>query len=115
MKTADQILWERGIALRFRAAGNHKTKCPKCSASRKKKNAPCLSVSIDGEGVRWHCHNNGCDFKGGEFYDRDVERGAYQVARGAPPRSGDREQIRALHGPAKPRGARPRYPVPPQR
>ena len=37
-----------------------KTKCPKCSESRKHRNDPCLSVDIN-SGL-YNCHN--CDFKG---------------------------------------------------
>jgi len=37
--------------------GQIKTKCPKCSHERKKKNDPCLSVNVD-EGI-WNCHNCG--------------------------------------------------------
>lgn len=36
------------------------TTCPQCSASRKKKNAKCLSVNIEKE--IWHCHH--CGWKG---------------------------------------------------
>ena len=34
-----------------------KTTCPKCSASRKHKADPCLSVNVE-EGI-WNCHNCG--------------------------------------------------------
>jgi twinkle protein len=47
---------EYGIIIK-RASGQVKTKCPKCSHERKKKNETCLSVNID-EGV-WNCHNCG--------------------------------------------------------
>lgn len=43
-----------------KSSGQVKTKCPKCSSDRKKKNDPCLSVNID-KGV-WNCHN--CGWKG---------------------------------------------------
>ena len=40
MKTAEQILHERKIKLRTQRRGNHKTRCPRCSAQRKKKPIP---------------------------------------------------------------------------
>jgi hypothetical protein len=43
------------------------TICPQCSHARRKQRDQCLSVLIDGRGVRWNCHH--CGFKGGEFYD----------------------------------------------
>jgi len=43
------------------------TICPQCSHTRRKKRDRCLSVLIDGRGVRWNCHY--CQWKGGEFYD----------------------------------------------
>ena len=44
---------ERGIKLSSVRCGNHKTQCPRCSHTRKKKRDPCLSVTIDQEGVRY--------------------------------------------------------------
>jgi len=41
-------------------SGNVKTLCPQCSAGRKNKKDPCLSVNIS-EGI-WYCHH--CDWKG---------------------------------------------------
>lgn len=35
-----------GIHLRSATPGNHKTKCPKCSADRRNQNDPCLSVAV---------------------------------------------------------------------
>lgn len=52
-----------GIRLRSWAVGNHKTTCPRCSANRKKKTDPCLSVTIEPERVRWMCHH--CPWTGG--------------------------------------------------
>ncbi|MEY4333377.1 MAG: hypothetical protein RLZZ196_2120 [Bacteroidota bacterium] len=49
-------LTQLGIRLRKRS-GQEKTICPKCSASRKKKTEPCLSVFIS-EG-KYNCHNCG--------------------------------------------------------
>lgn len=50
-----------GIEIRAGATGNVKTICPQCSADRKKRKEPCLSVNVD-EGC-WHCHH--CDWSGG--------------------------------------------------
>jgi twinkle protein len=51
-----------GIDLKGRTKGTTKTRCPKCSHTRKHKNEPCLSVNID-KGV-FHCHNADCNYKG---------------------------------------------------
>jgi len=48
---------ELGIDIHGQRAGQTKTLCPECSASRKKSRDPCLSVNID-EGV-YNCHNCG--------------------------------------------------------
>ena len=52
-----------GISLRSWAEGNHKTLCPRCSATRKKKADPCLIVTIFADRARWNCHN--CGWTGG--------------------------------------------------
>jgi len=52
-----QELQAHGINTRGKEAGQVKTRCPKCSDERKKKNDPSLSVDID-EGV-WNCHHCG--------------------------------------------------------
>ncbi len=44
-------LARQGIEIRGWREGNHKTTCPKCSATRRKKRDPCLSVTIDGDGA----------------------------------------------------------------
>lgn len=46
-----------GIDLPVHFSGDRKVICPQCSANRKKKGDPCLSVNGD-KGV-WHCHNCG--------------------------------------------------------
>ncbi len=52
-----------GIHLKNYNVGEHKVTCPECSASRKKKNIPCLSVKIDEEGgAVWCCHH--CQYSG---------------------------------------------------
>jgi len=50
-----------GIDLDDNFHGDRKTLCPNCSASRKKKNDPCLSVN--GDKGTWHCFN--CGWAGG--------------------------------------------------
>jgi len=50
-------------------SGYEKTTCPKCSHTRKKKNDPCLSVTID-EGV-YNCHN--CGWSGSVKFERKKE------------------------------------------
>lgn len=57
-------LAEHGISLRTHREGNYKTRCPRCSATRKKKNDPSLSVTIDSRGAVWNCHNAGCGLAG---------------------------------------------------
>ena len=56
-------LAEQGIKLNTNQIGNHKTTCPKCSHTRKKKSDPCLSVKLDTHGgAVWKCHN--CEWSG---------------------------------------------------
>tara|TARA_R110000822_G_scaffold19866_4_gene64450 strand:+ start:1483 stop:1761 length:279 start_codon:yes stop_codon:yes gene_type:complete len=71
MKNANQILSELKIDARKFHDGSQSCKCPKCSHTRKKKNARCLKVIIDNEGVRWFCHH--CNDFGGEYYDSGKE------------------------------------------
>jgi hypothetical protein len=61
--------WEILAEHRIPRAGNNAylATCPQCSYTRRKKNDRCLSVLIDGRGVRAHCHH--CDWKLAEFYD----------------------------------------------
>ena len=54
-------LRELGINVKYGSSGDVKVLCPRCSATRKNKTEPCLSVNVD-RGL-WQCHN--CDFKGG--------------------------------------------------
>ncbi len=44
-----------------------KQTCPKCSANRKNKTDPCLSVTFTDEAVLYKCHNN-CGFEGVVYY-----------------------------------------------
>lgn len=46
-----------GIDVKGRSSGEVKAICPQCSASRKKRNYPCLNANID-KGV-WHCWHCG--------------------------------------------------------
>jgi len=48
--------------VRGRNSGQIKTTCPKCGPTRKHRRDPSLSVNLD-DGV-YHCHNDGCDFRG---------------------------------------------------
>ena len=72
MKTAKQILIDKGIDARRFSVGSQSTKCPKCSSSRRKKNARCLGVKIDDDGVTWFCHH--CNDSGGEYYDSQKDK-----------------------------------------
>jgi twinkle protein len=63
MFDASTGLAEHGIRLRDARAGNHKVICPNCSHSRRKKNDPCLSVTIEADGrAVWNCHH--CQWTG---------------------------------------------------
>ncbi len=45
-------LTDQGIRLRNYGVGDHKVVCPRCSAQRRNKRDPCLSVKADiGEGI----------------------------------------------------------------
>lgn len=63
-----------GIELRPGATGETKTTCPRCSASRKKRNYPCLNVNVD-EGMWncWHCGWSGT-LKGGEWQRPEIRK-----------------------------------------
>lgn len=65
-----------GIHIRPGSTGEVKTQCPQCSASRKKKNVPCLNVNVE-KGVFncWHCSWAGT-LKSGE-HTRPEFRKAY--------------------------------------
>lgn len=69
-------LAEHGIKLRSYAEGQHRSTCPRCSSTRKKKSDPCLAVKIDGDGgAAWTCHH--CQWAGnvpGVSARRDRER-----------------------------------------
>jgi len=71
MRTAQNILIDLGIDARRFNVGAQSCKCPKCSHTRKKKNARCLAVKIDNDGVTWFCHH--CGERGGEYYESEKE------------------------------------------
>lgn len=58
-----ELLNQEGIRLRSYRNGNQKITCPECSAQRKHKKDPCLSVTIEADGAVWNCHN--CGWNGG--------------------------------------------------
>lgn len=60
-----------GIDMRKLNGNSLATTCPKCSHTRKKKNDPCLSITVD-TGL-YNCHH--CDFKGcvGEYKNDKTE------------------------------------------
>lgn len=63
-------LREHGIHLKNLSLGNHRTTCPNCSQTRRKKTDPCLSVTLDDEGgAVWLCHH--CDWSGNITGRRD--------------------------------------------
>ena len=68
MKTAAEILQERGITLQSYDRGRYYTTCPQCSASRLKEHRAnkVLGITIDGSGVQWGC--NHCAWTGGGYY-----------------------------------------------
>jgi twinkle protein len=61
--TIEDLLYAEGILVKSSRLGTTKMLCPKCSASRKKKTDPCLSVTIEPNGATWLCHN--CEWAGG--------------------------------------------------
>lgn len=60
---------EAGIDTKGRSSGEYKTMCPKCSHTRRKQSAPCLSVNID-KGL-YNCHHCGW---GGSIFDGEYSR-----------------------------------------
>src|SRR5688572_28482539 len=53
-----------GIQLPTYGLGSRKVACPRCSAQRRDKADPCLSVTIDDKGAVWKCHH--CGWSGAE-------------------------------------------------
>ena len=62
-KTMIELAQEEGIYLRGYSEGDHRTTCPNCSKHRKKRNDPCLSVTVKHDSIVWMCHH--CDWSGG--------------------------------------------------
>jgi 5S rRNA maturation endonuclease (ribonuclease M5) len=70
--TVPDLLHKHEITLRNYLPGrNYYQTCPKCSVSRMKKSAKCLSVKIDNDsnGATWFC--NHCQWKGGIHTSRN--------------------------------------------
>jgi twinkle protein len=90
--TADEQLADKlageGIVPKDLHCGDQKLICPKCSAQRRNKTEPCLSLTITDDGAVWKCHN--CEWSGGA---RTGKRSEYQ------PQS-KREPVRIMHKPA---------------
>lgn len=63
-----QKLYELGIKL----TKSGKQTCPQCSASRKNKTDPCLSVTFTDDAVLYKCHN--CDWHGAVYYRNKFEQ-----------------------------------------
>lgn len=79
MKTASEILSELGVCMILKR-GNTKTKCPKCSSSRRNKQDKSLSVLVDSEGVKFYCHH--CGWAGARDYD-DTKSITSKMAQGS--------------------------------
>ena len=62
-KTLIEKAQEQGIFLNNYNEGDYRTRCPDCSPYRKKKNDPCLSVTVSYDSILWMCHH--CDWSGG--------------------------------------------------
>jgi twinkle protein len=63
MPTLAERLLEHGIRPRHCRDSGQKLTCPRCSALRRNKADPCLSLTIDGTGAVWNCHH--CGWSGG--------------------------------------------------
>lgn len=80
MIVRDQLA-EQGIRPQRYGQGSHKTTCPKCSANRKKKTAPCLSVTVEAEAATWLCHH--CSWSGA-VHDRREDIRSHRPSRKQP-------------------------------
>lgn len=94
MIDTSSALAEHAIRLRDDRPGNHKTVCPNCSSSRRKKTDPCLSVTVESDGrAVWNCHHCGWSgATGGEGYRPARERRVYRK----PQRSADPQRPDSL-------------------
>ena len=69
MTTLAERLADEGVRLKSYEIGDHRTTCPKCSATRRTKpHEPCLSVTVTDDGAVFKCHH--CGHAGG-VHDRD--------------------------------------------
>lgn len=59
MANLTERLLSHGIRLPRHVPGGYKITCPKCSANRRNKSDPCLSITIEAQDAVWHCHNCG--------------------------------------------------------
>jgi twinkle protein len=86
MATLAEQLLEHGIRPRQYRDGDQKLTCPRCSAQRRNRTDPCLSLTIDGNGALWKCHHcewTGSVKEGGEAPQRP-RRAAPTRPQGAP-------------------------------
>ena len=60
----EKLLRDHEIDLPSIAPGEYTTTCPRCSHTREKSNAKCLSIKIDDKGACWQCHH--CSWTGPE-------------------------------------------------
>lgn len=71
MTTLAERLFAHGIRSRSYAEGNHKLPCPRCSYTRRKRDDPCLSLTIERDQAIWKCHH--CQWSGA-VNEREDER-----------------------------------------
>ena len=62
-KTLIEKAIDHSIILNSYSVGEYRTRCPQCSPTRRKKNDPCLSVTVTHESILWMCHH--CEWNGG--------------------------------------------------
>lgn len=66
--------------------------CPKCSAGRKNKHDPCLSVTVKPDRILYQCHNPGCDFHGVVFAEDSTPKRVYKKPQ-VPIQTSDMEKV----------------------
>lgn len=77
-QSAAEWLQSNSVTLRDLSPGDHKTVCPRCSAQRKNKREPCLSVTIRAsDDVVVNCHHCGWSEGNRTMGGRPVERRTY--------------------------------------
>jgi len=62
-KTLIEKAIDHSIILNSYSVGEYRTRCPQCSPTRRKKNDPCLSVTVTHDSILWMCHH--CEWNGG--------------------------------------------------